>query len=93
MESEALVLCPFVSDTRWSASHVWPKLTLGTAAFGDIVCKHAASGGGDEADLIKRLFDLLDTDAFPSAEASTLQEAITLLRRNIYIPLIGDARH
>jgi uncharacterized protein with NRDE domain len=82
-----------LSNAAYDKSESWPKVTTGTPAFEEIVREHAASLTQNDDELVSNLFGLLSRDTFPAAEASSLQEAILLLRKSIYIPLIGDARH
>jgi uncharacterized protein with NRDE domain len=67
---------------------LWPKIRKGTDMLNRVVA--AAS---DEQELVASLFEILDTDDFPSNHTMDLEEGIPLLKDSIFIPAFGGKEH
>ncbi|KHO01599.1 BMR1-like protein [Metarhizium album ARSEF 1941] len=79
-----------LSNTTFDAEVAWPKVEMGTRMLRATV-QRAAEDKASEADLIKDLFKVLDTDTFPAIRAGTsFQEITGLLRHSIFVPELGD---
>ncbi|KAK4248059.1 NRDE protein-domain-containing protein [Corynascus novoguineensis] len=71
-----------------SESSLWPKIRNGKAML-----SHAVSRAADEQELVTSLFEILDTDSFPSDHTIDLEEGIPLLKNSIFIPAFGGKEH
>jgi uncharacterized protein with NRDE domain len=82
--SNATYLQP-VQETKES---LWPKVRNGR----DMV-RRAVAASSDEQELVASLFDVLDTNHFPSDHTIDLEEGIPLLQNSIFIPAFGGKEH
>jgi uncharacterized protein with NRDE domain len=53
----------------------------------------AVAAASDEAELVASLFNILDTDNFPSDHTIDLEEGIPLLKHSIFVPAFGGKEH
>ncbi|KAL2175059.1 NRDE protein-domain-containing protein [Thermothelomyces heterothallicus CBS 202.75] len=78
----------YLDEGEESEETVWPKIRSGRELL-----SRAVSTASDEQELIDSLFNVLDTDNFPSDHTIDLEEGIPLLKNSIFIPAFGDKEH
>jgi uncharacterized protein with NRDE domain len=71
-----------------SKDPLWPKIRSGTDMLSS-----AVAAASDEAELVASLFNILDTDNFPSDHTIDLEEGIPLLKHSIFVPAFGGKEH
>jgi uncharacterized protein with NRDE domain len=82
-----------LSNTTFEAEVAWPKVEMGTQLLRETVEKAAANKETEE-ELVTDLFQVLDTDTFPTIRPGASFEEITgLLRHTIFVPELGDETH
>ncbi|TWU76063.1 hypothetical protein ED733_007468 [Metarhizium rileyi] len=82
-----------LSNTTFQAEVAWPKVEMGTKMLRETIDKAVHDKEGEE-DLIKDLFNVLDTDTFPTAKPGMSFEELTgLLRHTIFVRELGDESH
>jgi len=77
-----------LTNTAFTNSSAWPKISEGLGPFDNIVKSHADSSQGEES-LIKSLFNHLDRDTLHGHADKPLAENIRDLKTSIFIPAIG----
>ncbi|KAK4236012.1 NRDE protein-domain-containing protein [Achaetomium macrosporum] len=70
---------------------LWPKIRNGVDLLNDAVA--AAAGESSEEEFVASLFNILDTENFPSDHTIDLEEGIPLLKDSIFIPAFGGKEH
>lgn len=83
--SNATYLHPEQEDKE---EELWPKIREGREAM-----LRAVTEKMDEKELQEALFEILDTDRFPSDHTMDLEEGIPLLKDSIFIPAFGGKSH
>ncbi|ELR06655.1 hypothetical protein VC83_05287 [Pseudogymnoascus destructans] len=79
-----------LSNTSYTDPVAWPKVELGKEKLSQTIDECVKESLGED-DLVRKLFDLLDTDTLPPANGQSFDKLIFQLRKSIFIPSIGDA--
>ncbi|KAK4155601.1 NRDE protein-domain-containing protein [Chaetomidium leptoderma] len=78
----------YLEPGKESNEPLWPKIRNGA----DLL-SHAVATASDEQELVASLFNILDTDSFPSDHTIDLEEGIPLLKDSIFVPAFGGKEH
>ncbi|KFY75612.1 hypothetical protein V499_04414 [Pseudogymnoascus sp. VKM F-103] len=78
-----------LSNTSYMDPVTWPKVELGKEKLSQTVDECVREYLGED-DLVRKLFDILDTDTLPPANGQSFDQLIFQLRKSIFIPSIGD---
>lgn len=79
-----------LSNTCYEDPIAWPKVEIGKEKVLQAV-EEIVTGGLGEEELVKKLYDVLDTNTLPIIEGQDFEESIVHLRKSVFIPAIGQA--
>lgn len=80
-----------LTNTAFTNSSAWPKISEGMGPFDEIVKNHAEQSKGED-DLISSLFGHLDKDTLKGHADKSLAENIHDLKKSIFIPSLGGEK-
>jgi uncharacterized protein with NRDE domain len=78
-----------LSNTVYDDPETWPKVEMGKEKVMDVIDDVVKNALGEE-ELVKKLYDVLDTDTLPKQKGQDFEDYIYQLRHSIFIPPIGN---
>jgi len=78
-----------LSNQTYSDPELWPKVEMGKEKVLQAVEEVVAGKLGEE-ELVKKLWEVLDTNTLPKRDGANFEDYLEELRKSIFIPLINE---